>query len=399
MSFFRRFLDHEASSGVLLIMAALVALIMANTPAAPLYAAIIHFPQDPAASAPSHFSLLYVINDALMAVFFLMVGLEVKYELLKGALASRAKAAFPAIAALGGMVAPAVIYMLINHSEPANHDGWAIPAATDIAFALGVLALLGKRVPTSLKVFLLALAIIDDLGAIVIIALFYSHDLNLMALAGAAVAIGVLLVMNRSNVRPVGLYLLVGLVLWICVLMSGIHATLAGVVVGALIPLSLPGTDHSPGRALEHRLQPWVSYAVLPLFAFANAGISLLGVTPSHLVSVLPVGIAAGLVLGKPIGILLFTWGAIKLGLAGLPTGVNFRQIAAAAVLCGIGFTMSIFIATLAFGRADPEMIILAKMGILGGSLIAAVLGYALLRLALPLNQAVAGNTGERSKG
>ncbi len=403
--FIKRWLNHEASGGVLLILAAMAALIMANTPAQAFYNALVFFPQDAAAAHSSHFTLLVLINDALMAVFFLMIGLEVKRELMEGALASRSQAAFPAIAALGGMIAPAIIFTLLNWREPAHHSGWAIPTATDIAFAVGVMALLGKRVPASLKAFLLALAIIDDLGAIVIIALFYNHDLSLAALAGAGVAIMALALMNRHNVRHIGWYLLVGALLWGAILLSGIHATLAGVILGGLIPLRLPPAGdmsaarqrgYSPSLALEHKIQPWVVYLILPLFAFANAGVALHGLTPASLFSILPAGIAVGLVLGKPLGILTFCFLSMKLGLARLPDGVSFRQIAAAAVLCGIGFTMSIFIAGLAFGGAgaDPQMIVLAKLGILTGSVVAAIWGYGLLRLALPLSPP-AGRSGE----
>ncbi|TKI08710.1 Na+/H+ antiporter NhaA [Martelella alba] len=385
MSLLLRLLRHEAASGVLLILAAVAALIAANSPAAEIYRAALAFPQNEGGDG-HHFSVLLVINDALMALFFLMIGLEVKRELIQGALASRAKAVFPAIAALGGMVAPAIIYTLVNWEEPANHVGWAIPTATDIAFAVGVLALLGKRVPPSLKAFLLALAIIDDLGAIVIIALFYNSHLSLPALAAAAGLAAILALMNRANIRRIALYLPVGALLWVCVLLSGIHATLAGVVVGALIPLNLPRQAYSPALVLEHALQPWVIYLILPLFAFANAGVPLQGLTPGSLFELLPAGIAGGLVLGKPIGILVFCLLAIRLGLARLPDGVTVRQIAAAAVLCGIGFTMSIFIAGLAFGGSviGEEKMDLAKLGILSGSVIAAVAGYLALRSSLP---------------
>jgi NhaA family Na+:H+ antiporter len=394
----RRWLQHEAAGGVLLIVAALIALTMANSSAQPFYDALIHFPQDPAAGHGASFSLLLFINDALMAIFFLMIGLEVKRELMEGALASRSQAVFPAIAAVGGMVVPALIYLLVNWREPAYHVGWAIPTATDIAFAVGILALLGSRVPASLKAFLLALAIIDDLGAIIIIALFYSHDLSFFALAGAALAILTLVIMNLRNVRHLGWYLSVGAVMWGLVLLSGVHATLAGVVLGALIPLRLPPaasttspairvskrTWHSPAVVLEHILQPWVAYLILPLFAFANAGVALRGLTMGSLFSILPVGITLGLVLGKPLGILTFCLLSIKLGLARLPNGVTFRQIGAVSLLCGIGFTMSIFLASLAFGTSNPESITLAKLGILFGSVVAALWGYWILRASLP---------------
>ncbi|WP_413725503.1 Na+/H+ antiporter NhaA [Sodalis sp. RH16] len=381
----RRWLSHEASSGVLLILAALAALIIANSPAREAYEATLYYPRAAAGEQGASFNLLALINDGLMAMFFLLIGLEVKRELIQGALASRAQAAFPAIAALGGMIAPAIIYMLMNRHAPANYAGWAIPTATDIAFAVGVLALLGKRVPASLKAFLLALAIIDDLGAIVIIALFYNHQLSPAALAGAAGVAAVMWLMNRRNISHPGLYLLAGAALWTCVLLSGIHATLAGVIAGALIPLSLPGKAYSPALVLEHRLQPWVIYLILPLFAFANAGVSLQGLTPGSLLSLLPAGIAAGLILGKPVGIMAFCLLSVKLRMARLPDGVAMGQIAAAAVLCGIGFTMSIFIAGLAFGTGSGnEQLTLAKLGILSGSTLSAILGYLVLRRALP---------------
>lgn len=404
VSFVHRWLMHEAAGGVLLIFAALIALIMANTPMQAVYDALIYFPHQSAAGHGTSFSLLLLINDGLMAIFFLMIGLEVKRELMEGALASLSQAVFPAIAALGGMIAPAIIYALINWRVPDNHAGWAIPTATDIAFAVGVLALLGKRVPPSLKAFLLALAIIDDLGAIVIIAVFYNHDVSLVALAGAAVTIAALAFMNRRNVRHIGVYLLVGALLWVCVLLSGIHATLAGVILGALIPLRLPPRRvvaaapmvpqaYSPALVLEHYIQPWVVYLILPLFAFANAGVVLHGVTPASLASALPAGIALGLIVGKPLGILSFCYLSVKTGLARLPSGVTPAQIGAASLLCGIGFTMSIFIAGLAFGGAqeNPASMTYAKLGILSGSLVSAIAGYIVLKLALRLPAAASG--------
>ncbi len=257
--------------------------------------------------------------------------------------------------------------------------GWAIPAATDIAFALGVLALLGSRVPTALKIFLMALAIIDDLGAIVIIALFYTHDLSMLSLGVAAAAIAVLVALNLSGVRRTGIYILVGAVLWTAVLKSGVHATLAGVIVGFMIPLE-EKHGKSPAKALEHVLHPWVAFMILPLFAFANAGVSLQGVTLAGLTSLLPLGIMAGLFIGKPLGISLFCWLALKLKWASLPEGTTCKQIMAVGILCGIGFTMSIFIATLAFGSVDPALINWAKLGILIGSVLSAVIGYLILR-------------------
>ncbi|MGP4123633.1 MAG: Na+/H+ antiporter NhaA [Sodalis sp. (in: enterobacteria)] len=380
----RHMFSHPVASSLLLFVAAVAAIVMANTGTGVLYDGIIHFPASIGGETSSHLTVQSIVNDGLMAVFFLTVGIEIKYELLQGALNSFARAALPFISALGGIAAPALIYSLVNVNAPAWRAGWAIPAATDIAFAGGVLALLGARVPSSLRVFLLALAIIDDLSAIVIIALFYNTTLNLLPLVAAGGVIWVMVLMNRANVRSLALYLLLGMVLWDCILLSGIHATLAGLMVGGLIPLTIPETSVSPARILERRLKPWVVYLILPLFAFANAGLSVRGVAPRHLLSLLPLGIATGLVVGKPLGIVLFSAAALKLRLARLPLGIMFCQIAAAAMLCGIGFTMSIFITNLAFVHGTPTTIVLAKLGILSGSVTAALLGYLLLRAVLP---------------
>nr|WP_262926298.1 Na+/H+ antiporter NhaA [Serratia fonticola] len=380
----RQFLRQEAAGGIILIAAAVVALIMANTPVQGLYQAFLNLPVAVSiASLEIAKPLLLWINDGLMAIFFLVVGLEVKRELLQGSLAGREKAIFPAIAALGGMLAPALIYLLFNGADEVTRQGWAIPAATDIAFALGVMALLGNRVPTSLKVFLLALAIIDDLGVIIIIALFYTHQVSMVALGVAAAAIVVLALMNWRGVGKTSLYMMIGLVLWVAILKSGVHATLAGVIVGFMIPLNAK-SEPSPSETLEHELHPWVAFLILPLFAFANAGVSLQGVSLSGLTSLLPLGIAAGLFIGKPLGIFVFCWLAVKLGIARLPQDIGFKQVFAVAVLCGIGFTMSIFIASLAFADADVALSTYAKLGILLGSTSAAVVGYGLLRLSLP---------------
>ncbi len=377
-------LKNEATSGIVLIIAAALAMVLANSAATQQgYLALLAMPVEfRFGELDISKNLLLWINDALMALFFLLIGLEVKRELMVGALARREQAIFPLIAALGGMVAPALLFLLFNGSDEIARSGWAIPTATDIAFALGVLALLGNRVPPALKVFLLALAIIDDLGAIVIIALFYTSDLSLAALGVAAAALLVLAAMNIANVRRTSLYLLVGMVLWVAVLKSGVHATLAGVMVGFFIPLA--GKEgHSPAKQLEHGLHPWVSWLILPLFAFANAGVVLSGVSFSDLFSLLPLGIIAGLLIGKPLGITLFCWLAVKCGVAKLPQGTTISHILAIGVLCGIGFTMSIFIASLAYGDIDPELITLAKLGILLGSFTSALLGYLLLRLKL----------------
>ena len=385
MKLLQRFFNNEASGGIILIIAAALAMLLANMGVTrDLYHAFLATPVELRVGILEiNKNMLLWINDALMAVFFLLVGLEVKRELVVGSLASRQRAAFPAIAALGGMVVPALIYLAFNFQDSIARDGWAIPAATDIAFALGVLALLGNRVPVALKIFLMALAIIDDLGAIVIIALFYTSELSMLSLGVAAAAIAALALLNICNVRRVGIYVLVGMVLWTAVLKSGVHATLAGVIVGFFVPLK-PQEGKSPAGQLEHVLHPWVAFMILPLFAFANAGVSLEGVTLAGLTSMLPLGIIAGLFIGKPLGIALFCWLALKLKLASLPHGTTWRQIMAVGVLCGIGFTMSIFISTLAFGSNAPELIVWAKLGILTGSLLAAFVGYGLLKMKLP---------------
>lgn len=381
MKLLHRFLNSDASGGVTLIIAALAAMLLANMDATQsIYHSFLSTPVElTVGSLEIHKDMLLWINDALMAIFFLLVGLEVKKELVQGSLASRQQAIFPVIAALGGMVVPALIYLLFNGHDEITRHGWAIPTATDIAFALGVLALLGSRVPVTLKVFLMALAIIDDLGAILIIALFYTSQLSMLSLGVAGAAIAVLAIMNALNIRRTGLYILVGVVLWTAVLKSGVHATIAGVIIGFFIPLK-EKEGVSPAISLEHVLQPWVSWLILPLFAFANAGVSLQGVTLAGLGSTLPLGIMAGLVIGKPLGVSLFTWVALRLKLAKLPQGAAFHHIMAVGVLCGIGFTMSIFITTLAFAELEPELVDWAKLGILTGSVLSAAIGYMLLR-------------------
>lgn len=379
----RQFLKLEAASGVLLIIAAILALIMANTPLQGIYQQFLNIPIVVKISVLDiDKPFLLWINDGLMAIFFLVVGLEVKRELIEGSLAGRDKAIFPAVAAVGGMLLPALVYLFFNANDEIARQGWAIPAATDIAFALGIMALLGKRVPTELKVFLLALAIIDDLGVIIIIALFYTKSVSIMALGLAMLSLLALIWMNWRKVENTSAYLVVGIILWVCILKSGIHATLAGVIVGFLIPLK-GGQNNSPSEQLEHLLHPWVAYLILPLFAFANAGIQLDGVTPTNLASALPIGVALGLLIGKPTGIFLFSWLALKLGVAKLPAKINLKQIFAVSVLCGIGFTMSIFIASLAFEGLD-NFSTYARLGILIGSTLAAILGLLLLNSVLP---------------
>jgi len=385
---FKRFLKLESASGIILILAALLAIGLANSALAQHYQGFLNTEvQVRIAALDINKPLLLWINDGFMAIFFLLVGLEVKREMLEGALSSRVQATFPAIAAVGGMLAPALIYSFFNYGDEATRAGWAIPAATDIAFALGVMALLGKRVPTSLKVFLLALAIMDDLGVIIIIALFYTQQLSLTALAIGVVATLTLLWMNRRGEDRIGLYMLVGLVLWVAVLKSGVHATLAGGIVGFIIPLN--GKRYaSPLKHLEHVLHPWSAFLILPLFAFANAGVSLEGIYFSALLNPLPMGIILGLFVGKPLGIFTISWLAVKSGIAQLPQGVNFRQIFAVSILCGIGFTMSMFIASLAFEHGGLDYGSYSRLGILAGSTLAAVIGYIALRISLPNREA-----------
>lgn len=382
----RRFIGLDAAAGVMLMMTTVLAIVFANwSMTAAGYQQFLMMPVEMRFGALEiNKNLLLWINDGLMAIFFLLIGLEVKRELVEGTLASRQQAMLPLAAAVGGMMFPALLFLLFNGNDEATRAGWAIPAATDIAFAIGVLTLLGKRVPAGLKVFLLALAIIDDLGAILIIALFYTQEIFWPALGGAVLAIAALAYMNRQQVGKTSAYLLVGIVLWVCILKCGIHATLAGVIVGFFIPLRTSNGEPSPATTLEHGLQTWVAFLIIPLFAFANAGIVLQGIVLEKLFSPLSLGIAAGLLIGKPLGITLFSWLTIRLGYARLPAGVHFSQIVAVSVLCGIGFTMSIFITLLAFSGGDAELITYAKLGILLASGLAALLGYLALRVVLP---------------
>ncbi|EGA64433.1 Na+/H+ antiporter NhaA [Vibrio brasiliensis] len=373
----RDFFKMESAGGILLVIAAAIAMTIANTSLNDAYQGFLH-------TYVFGMSVSHWINDGLMAVFFLLIGLEVKRELLEGALKSKETAIFPAIAAVGGMLAPALVYIMFNYGDAQAIQGWAIPAATDIAFALGIMALLGKRVPVSLKVFLLALAIIDDLGVVVIIALFYTGDLSTSALAVGFAMTAALFILNAKKVTKLTPYMIVGAILWFAVLKSGVHATLAGVVIGFAIPLQGKKGEHSPLKHMEHALHPYVAFGILPLFAFANAGISLEGVSMDGLTSMLPLGIALGLLIGKPLGIFSFSWLAVKSGVAKLPEGINFVHIFAVSVLCGIGFTMSIFISSLAFGTVNVEFDTYARLGILMGSTTAAVLGYFLLHISLP---------------
>ena len=379
----REFVRLESSSGLLLVVAAVLAMFMKNIPFTEYYYAAL-------LNTPVHVTvgdfdiakpLLLWINDGLMAVFFFTVGLELKREFLEGELSNRDQIMLPAFAAFGGMFVPAAIYATLNWGHEVTLKGWAIPAATDIAFALGVLAILGSRVPITLKLFLMALAILDDVGAIVVIALFYTTELSTFSLTTAAVCLLFLVYLNRRGVTHIPMYLFVGTIMWASVLKSGVHATLAGVLLAFTIPLRDPeNPKHSPLRELEHELHPTVAFVILPLFAFANAGVPLAGMTIKALFEPVSLGVILGLFVGKQLGVFSFAWLAIKLKLASLPDKVSWTQLYGAGILCGIGFTMSLFIASLAFEHEGQEYIRQVRLGILFASLLAAVAGYLLLR-------------------
>ncbi|MBC7730829.1 MAG: Na+/H+ antiporter NhaA [Bacteriovorax sp.] len=378
----RRFIASESAGGVVLALAAIVALGVSNSALGPAYERFVQARIELRVandwlvlSKP----LLLWVNDLWMAVFFFLVGLEIKREVLAGELASLKQASLPVVAALGGMAVPALIYGALNHADPVALRGWAIPTATDIAFALGILLLLGSRVPASLKVFLTAVAIIDDLGAIVIIALFYTEHLSGSMLAAAGGGIVLLLMLNRARVQSIGPYVVVGLVVWLCVLKSGVHATLAGVVTAMAIPLRGKGAGHSPLETAEHVLHPWVAFAVLPMFAFVNAGVSLQGVSLGTLTQGVPLGIGLGLVIGKAVGVFGASWLLMRFAGIGLPPGTTTRQFFGVCVLCGIGFTMSLFIGGLAFAGQGAAYETQVKLGVLCGSLASGLLGVALL--------------------
>ena len=384
----RRFLDSEAAGGILLMAAAAAAMIVANSPLSGLYYDFVHAETGPELTkklGPMNVHLW--INDGLMAIFFLLVGLEIKREFVDGNLSTWDKRRLPIIAAAAGMIVPAGIYLLLTSGEPGLSRGWAIPAATDIAFAIGVLALLGKRAPTSLKLFLTTVAIADDMGAVAIIAVAYTESLDTLALLVAA---GILLVMyflNKGGVRSLLPYLLLAAGLWYAVLLSGVHATIAGVLAAMMIPIittpGAPDSPDSPLHRLEHAITPWVAFAIVPLFGFANAGVDLSGMGAEHILAPLPLGIAAGLFVGKQIGIFGAVWLCVKMGIAQKLRGATWPQIYAVSMLCGIGFTMSLFIGALAF-PGNALLIEEAKIGVLLGSLLSAVVGYSILRVVAP---------------
>ena len=379
----REFIRLESASGILLQIAAVLSMVVENSALKGLYVALLATPVE---IRVGQFEiakpLLLWINDGLMAIFFFLIGLEVKREILAGELSDPARIVLPVIAAIGGMAVPAAIYSYLNWGDPVAMKGWAIPSATDIAFALGVLALLGSRVPQSLKIFLMTLAIIDDLGAIIIIALFYTADLSVPSLLISGIALMMLFMMNRLKVIALAPYLLVGLVLWASVLKSGVHATLAGVLTAFFIPFrTKPGETKTQLETLEHDLHPAVVFGVLPLFAFANAGIPSYALSLEYLLHPVALGIATGLFFGNQIGIMGLSWIAIKLRIAKMPADVSWIQLYGVSLLCGIGFTMSLFIGSLAFEQGGPDFAIDDRVGILAGSLLSGILGYLVLRL------------------
>ncbi len=382
----RDFLRLETASGTVLMIAAVGAMLVANSPLGGLYGSLVDLPVEIRFGAFEIAKpLLLWVNDGLMAVFFLLVGLELKREFLEGQLTGRDQIVLPAVAALGGMAVPALIYVAINWPDATALEGWAIPTATDIAFALAVLALLGNRVPLALRIFLVAIAIFDDLGAILVIAVFYSHELSAAALATAAVCIALLSLMNRRRVSERTPYLLVGVVMWAAILKSGVHATLAGVILALFIPMRDARTGTSPLQELEHDLHAAVAFGILPLFAFFNAGVSLKGVSWDYLVHPVPLGVLAGLFFGKQFGVFTACWLAVRAGFARLPAGLSWLQIYGTAVVCGVGFTMSLFIGSLAFEHTGARLPFDERLGIILGSVLSGGLGYLILRSALPV--------------
>jgi len=383
MNILNEFIKKESASGILLIFAAILALILSNSLLSPLYQAFLHIPIEIRVGSLHIDKSLYLwVNDGLMAIFFLLIGLEVKREILEGNLSSVRRIALPGIAAVGGMLVPALIYLAFNAGDPTAINGWAIPTATDIAFALGILSLLGKRIPISLKIFLMALAIIDDLGAIVIIAVFYTTELSTLSIVIAIIALSCLIALNIFGVTKKTAYFIIGTILWASVLKSGVHATLAGVALAFTIPLH--GKDNegravSPLKTIEHNLHFWVAFLILPLFAFVNSGVNLTDISLNQMSAPVPLGILLGLFIGKQLGVFGFSWIAIKLKLATLPKGSNWKQLYGVSVLTGIGFTMSLFITSLAF--EDNAMFQYTdKLAVLVGSFISGIVGYLILK-------------------
>lgn len=375
LAFLIRFFAAESAGGLILMVAALAALLLANSPWSVTYFSALHMKF-------AGLSFEHWVNDGLMAIFFMLVGLEIKREMLVGQLSTWGQRSLPGFAALGGMIVPALIYVMINWDNKTTLGGWAIPAATDIAFALGVLSLLGRRVPFSLKIFLSALAILDDLGAVLILALFYTSDISLSMLAASVFVIFVLVALNRCGVKKLSPYIIVGAILWFFMLQSGVHATLAGVIVALCVPMSSNDEKRkSPLLYLEEKMHPWVAFAVVPIFGFANAGVSLAGITPSNLLDPVPLGVGLGLLIGKQIGVFGLAALAIRLGVAKLPDGCSWLQLYGVAILCGIGFTMSLFIGALAFPGAQ-HLVDEVKVGVLIGSILSAIFAVVVLMRA-----------------
>ena len=385
-SYISNFLKLESAGGILLVLAALMAMFFANTSLTSYYDLFLNTPLEiRIGNLEIAKPVLLWINDGLMAVFFFLIGLELKRELLEGELSNKRNILLPAIGAAGGMLFPALIYIYFNREDPIALQGWAIPAATDIAFALGVLALLGSRVPISLKIFLTSLAILDDIGAIVIIAIFYTANISLSALLVVAVCLPLLAFLNWRNTNSKSLYIFIGIVMWIATLKSGVHATLAGVILAMFIPLKADSTSGiSPLKSLEHDLHSLVAFFILPVFAFANAGIRFQGIALDQLTHGIPLGIAIGLVVGNQVGVFGFCWLALKLGIAKMPRDMSFSTLYGAAALCGIGFTMSLFIGSLAFEETGINLIVDERLGILVGSVLSGLIGYFVLRFSLP---------------
>ena len=383
-SFIRRFLKQEAAGGILLVLFAVLAIAAANSPLYALYRRLLEMPLEvQVGSLEIAKPLLLWVNDGLMAIFFLLVGLELKREFLQGELSSRKKVVLPGLGALGGMLMPAAIYIIFNARDPIALQGWAIPAATDIAFALGVLALLGSRVPAGLKIFLTSLAIFDDIGAIIIIAFFYTSKISFAALIVTGACLLVLFVLNRRGIAQKSIYLTIGVIMWIALLKSGVHATLAGILLAIFIPIkSTAPSESSPLQSLEHDLHGAVAFIILPLFAFCNSGIRFSGMGWEQVAHPIPLGIALGLFFGKQLGVFVFCWLGIKWGVAELPTRATWLSFYGTAVLCGIGFTMSLFIGSLAFEETGANLLIDERLGILAGSLASGLYGYWILRLA-----------------
>ncbi len=387
------FLKQESAGGIVLIIAAALALVIANSPLAPAYFGTLETKLNVSFGAfEINKALLLWINDGLMAIFFFLIGLEVKREVIGGQLSSWDKASLPLAAAIGGMAIPALIYVGFNANSPDTIGGWAIPAATDIAFALGILSLLGPRVPVAMKALLLAIAVIDDIGAITVIALFYTGEIKVDMLIGGGIALALLFAVGRMRIASTIPYVLLTVIMWVFVLKSGVHATLAGVTAAMMVPMVARDGSRMLEK-MEHGLHSWVAFLIIPIFGFANAGVTLIGLSPADLLQPVPLGIALGLLIGKQVGIVGFAWIAVKAGIAKLPDGVGWRKIHGLSLLAAIGFTMSLFIGNLAFD--DPAQIDAVKVGVLSGSLVAAILGFLMLKAVLPENAAADMEGGE----